>query len=149
MVDDALDPIVARTSATMILTSYDCLISTMGFPLLKKLDPYIQGPGPHLNIKTVFSRYGDSHVKDKTVGETVLSLTWESLYWLDDIFILRRPPGGNYGFHGCTSITYLTAVRLMRLTDANGSPIIHSCHTITVHHVLLDRYRSVLGLDPI
>ena len=37
--------------------------------------------GPHLNIKTVFPRYGDSHVKDKTVGETVLSLTWESLYW--------------------------------------------------------------------
>ena len=34
-----------------------------------------------LNIKTVFPRYGDSHVKDKTVGETVLSLTWESLYW--------------------------------------------------------------------
>ena len=38
-------------------------------------------PGPRLNIKTVFPRYGDSHVKDKTVGETVLSLTWESLYW--------------------------------------------------------------------
>ena len=37
--------------------------------------------GPRLNIKTVFPRYGDSHVKDKTVGETVLSLTWESLYW--------------------------------------------------------------------
>ena len=38
-------------------------------------------PGPCINIKTVFPRYGDSHVKDKTVGETVLSLTWESLYW--------------------------------------------------------------------
>ena len=36
-------------------------------------------PGPRLNIKTVFPRYGDSNVKDKTVGETVLSLTWESL----------------------------------------------------------------------
>ena len=33
-----------------------------------------------LNIKTVFPRYGDSHVKDKTVA-TVLSLTWGSLYW--------------------------------------------------------------------
>ena len=41
----------------------------------------IRRPGPRLNIKTVFPRYGDSHVKDKTVGETVLSLTWESLYW--------------------------------------------------------------------
>ena len=25
------------------------------------------GPGPHLNIKTIFPMYGDSHVKDKTV----------------------------------------------------------------------------------
>ena len=41
----------------------------------------IRRPGPRINIKTVFPRYGDSHVKDKTVGETVLSLTWESLYW--------------------------------------------------------------------
>ena len=38
-------------------------------------------PGPRLNIRTVFPRYGDSHVKDKTVGKTVLSLTWKSLYW--------------------------------------------------------------------
>ena len=37
--------------------------------------------GPRLNIKTVFPRYADSHVKYKTVGETVLSLTWGSLYW--------------------------------------------------------------------
>ena len=50
-----------------------------------------KGPGPRLNIKTVFPRYGDFHVKDKTVGETVLSLTWESLNWKDGIFILRRP----------------------------------------------------------
>ena len=48
--------------------------------------------GPCLNIKTVFPMYGDSYVKDKTVDETVLSLTWESLYWQDGIFILRRPP---------------------------------------------------------
>ena len=40
-----------------------------------------QRTGPCLNIKTILPRYGDSHVKDKTVGETVLSLTWESLYW--------------------------------------------------------------------
>ena len=34
-------------------------------------------PGPHLNIKTIFSRYGDFHVKCR---QTVLSLTWGSLY---------------------------------------------------------------------
>ena len=27
-----------------------------------------QDPGPHLNIETVFPRYGDSHVKDKMVA---------------------------------------------------------------------------------
>ena len=37
--------------------------------------------GPHFNIKNIFPRYGDSHVKDKMVGETVLSLAWASLYW--------------------------------------------------------------------
>ena len=37
--------------------------------------------GPRLNINAVFPGYGDSQVKDKTVDETVLSLTWESLYW--------------------------------------------------------------------
>ena len=41
--------------------------------------------GPCFNIKTIFPRYGYSHIKDKTVGETVLSLTWESLYWQDGI----------------------------------------------------------------
>ena len=46
---------------------------------------YLPG-SQYLNMKTVFPRYGHSHVKDKTVVETVLSLTWESLYWLDSIF---------------------------------------------------------------
>ena len=45
------------------------------------LPPEVKEPGPCLNIKTIFSKYGDSHVKDKTVGETVSSLTCESLYW--------------------------------------------------------------------
>ena len=40
-----------------------------------------EASGPRLNINTVFPRYGDSHVKGKMVGETVLSLTWESLNW--------------------------------------------------------------------
>ena len=38
-------------------------------------------PEPGLNKKTVLPRDGDSHVKDKTVGETVLFLIWESLDW--------------------------------------------------------------------
>ena len=53
----------------------------------------IQDPGPHLSIKTIFPRYEDFHVKDKTVSrKTISSLTWGSLYWQDDILILRWPP---------------------------------------------------------
>ena len=37
--------------------------------------------------------YRDSHVKDKTVSPTVLSLTWESPYLGKKVFILRRGPG--------------------------------------------------------
>ena len=54
------------------------------------------GTGPRLNIKTIFPRYGDSYVKDKTVGETVLSLTWELPYPVRPSFLLRRPPGHIY-----------------------------------------------------
>ena len=48
--------------------------------------------GPRLNIKTVFPRYGDSYIKDKTIGETVLFLTWESPYLVRLSFLLRQPP---------------------------------------------------------
>ena len=50
-------------------------------PICSWYDMTSQQSGPRPKIKTVFPKYGDSHVKDKTVAETVLSLTWESLYW--------------------------------------------------------------------
>ena len=37
-------------------------------------------------------QYRHSHVKDKTVSPTVLSLTWESPYLGKTVFILRRGP---------------------------------------------------------
>ena len=45
--------------------------------------------GPHLNIKTVFPRYGDSHVKDKTVSLLVTQYLYtetgpRSLVFLED-----------------------------------------------------------------
>ena len=43
-----------------------------------------------LNIKMVSYQYRDSHVKDKTVSPTVLSLTWESPYLEKMVFILSR-----------------------------------------------------------
>ena len=42
-----------------------------------------QPPGPRLNIKTVFPRYGYFHVKDKTVGETVVSLRTQETVAVD------------------------------------------------------------------
>ena len=49
--------------------------------------------GGRLNIKMPSYQYRDSHVKDKTVSPTVLSLTWESPYLEKTVFILRRGPG--------------------------------------------------------
>ena len=49
-----------------------------------------QTTGRHLNIKMSSYQYRDSHVKDKTVSPTVLSLTWKSPYLKKTVFILRR-----------------------------------------------------------
>ena len=49
-------------------------------------------PGGRLNIKMSSYQYRDSHVKDKTVSPTVLSLTWKSPYLGETVFILRRGP---------------------------------------------------------
>ena len=51
------------------------------------------GTGGGLNIKMPSYQYGDSHVKDKTVSPTVLSLTWESPYLEKTVFLLRWGPG--------------------------------------------------------
>ena len=48
--------------------------------------------GGRLNIKMPSYQYRDSHVKDKTVSPTVLSLTWESPYLGKTVFILRQGP---------------------------------------------------------
>ena len=45
-------------------------------------------PGPCFNIKTIFSSHVDSHVDAR------------SLYWLDDIVVLRQPPGAETGKNG-------------------------------------------------
>ena len=52
--------------------------------------------GGRLNIKMSSYQYRDSHVKDKTVSPTVLSLTWESPYLGKTVFILRRAPGAQF-----------------------------------------------------
>ena len=49
-------------------------------------------PGGCHNIKMPSYQHRDSHVKDKTVSTTVLSLTWESPYLGKRVYILRRGP---------------------------------------------------------
>ena len=49
--------------------------------LIKNWFLLVLEPGGRLNIKMPFYKYKDSHVKDKTVLPTVLSLTWESHTW--------------------------------------------------------------------
>ena len=71
----ALNPSSAGPICTWKFASVTTV--SVGFVASDRIMP----SGPRLNIKTVFPRYGDSHVQAKTVGETVLSLTWESLNW--------------------------------------------------------------------
>ena len=49
--------------------------------------------GGRLNIKMPSYQYRDPHVKDKTVSQTVLSLTWESPHLGKTVFILKQGPG--------------------------------------------------------
>ena len=51
---------------------------------------HLSGTRGRLNIKMSSFQYGDSHVKDKTVSPTVLSLTWESPYLGKTVFTLRQ-----------------------------------------------------------
>ena len=39
-------------------------------PIVATAQLHVWSPGPHLNIKTVLSTYGDFHVKDKTAART-------------------------------------------------------------------------------
>ena len=63
------------------------------------IDGCFTTPGGCLNIKIPSYQYRDSHVKDKTVSPTVLSLTWESPYLGKTVFILRRGPGSYFNIN--------------------------------------------------
>ena len=59
---------------------------TLGYVILRPVA--LTWPEPRLNIKTVFPGYGDSHVKDKTVGDRLIFNMGDpytgkttSLYW--------------------------------------------------------------------
>ena len=52
-------------------------------------------------------QYRHSHVKDKTVSPTVLSLTWESPYLGKTVFILRQGPGSPFSDSPATSHSVL------------------------------------------
>ena len=62
--------------------------------------------GGRLNIKMSSYQYRDSHVKDKTVSPTVLSLTWKSPYVNKTVFILRRGPDPYNWHHNSPSRVY-------------------------------------------
>ena len=69
------------------------LFATNALHLYCPSNNHAQGSGGRLNIKMPSYQYRDSHVKDKTVSPTVLSLTWESPYLGKTVFILRQGPG--------------------------------------------------------
>ena len=85
--------------------------------------------GGCLSIKMPSYQYGHSHVKDKTVSPTVLSLTWESPY-LGKMFLkLRQGPGGH-----CWSIV-LVLCHLI-----NFISIFFLVHRHQIIHNRLNRY---------
>ena len=62
---------VPEVWATLLLADNAATSFLQLFPACS-LAVRLEAAGPRLNIKTVFSRYGDSHVKIKTVAR---------LYW--------------------------------------------------------------------
>ena len=85
-------------------------------------------------------RYRDSHVKDKTVSPTVLSLTWESPYLGKIVFILKQGPGNGefnselsfisqqFSLHGYTLLIHIC--KQSRFTKALSICVWHwrQCH---------------------
>ena len=88
-------------------------------------------------------QYGDSLVKDKTVLQTVLSLTWESQYVGKTVFILRWCPGGYCNKHvsGHVSVCLPTCRTITLPINANVNP------PVTPHHCY--RMQYFLNLNPI
>ena len=86
------------TSSVNIFRSKHFIIDSSQWNYLKCICPpgsRGEGGGGRLNIKILSYQYKDSHVKDKTVSSTVLSLTRESPYQGKTIFVLRQGPGVN------------------------------------------------------
>ena len=81
-----------KKDVTPVLTHWSYVFLALTHQCLFCIKPSIQSGG-RLNIKMPSYQYRDSHVKDKTVSPTVLSLTWESPYLGKMVFILRRGPG--------------------------------------------------------
>ena len=69
------------------------IISLENSLALNRWQDIVKRPGGRLNIKMPSYQYRDSHVKDKTVSPTVLSLTWESKYMpgKDGLYIETGP----------------------------------------------------------
>ena len=67
---------IAGRELVVVITFHDKLTSSSirGQDIIENT----KWPGGRLNIKMSSYQYRDSHVKDKTVSPTVLSLTWES-----------------------------------------------------------------------
>ena len=71
---------------------YDCYFLLFLFPTIVHHNFFSEITWGRLNIKMPSYQYRHSHVKDKTVSPTVLSLTSESPYLGKTVFLLRRGP---------------------------------------------------------
>ena len=95
-----------------ILKSITCLLMTW----------CCKEPGGPLNIKMSY-QYWDSHVKDKTVSPTVLSLTWESPYLGKTVFILRKTQDLN----NCQLISSRILMPCTATVNQNFDGLVENC----------------------
>ena len=83
--------------------------------------------GGRLNIKMLSYQYRDSHVKDKTVSPTVLSLTWESPYLGKTCLYIETGPWPlSYLWHAFTKKNKF--IHVLSLSAGSSSDPYSACH---------------------
>ena len=87
-----------RTKPYILRPFCPVLVEKLTLPLLPKIYTSTTGPGPRLNIKIVFNRYGD---------------------WYDDLFDIGTPPDGYWAV--CTWFERLVTVSIFLMVNIMAS----------------------------
>ena len=100
----AVSSTVLDYKVTLLCSKIYLLIICFEYYVVDQMTLIKLDAGGHLNIKMPSYQYRDSHVKDKMVSPTVLSLTWESPNLGKTVFILKRGLGFSQGLCNFNSL---------------------------------------------